>query len=48
VTAGFQPAALLFLPIALNELFLALWLIVRGFRQPATQPAALSVAPQAA
>jgi hypothetical protein len=31
VTAGFQPAALLYLPIALNELFLALWLIVKGF-----------------
>jgi hypothetical protein len=31
VTAGFQPLALLFVPIALNELFLAGWLIVRGF-----------------
>jgi hypothetical protein len=31
VTAGFQPAAVLYLPIVLNELFLAIWLIVRGF-----------------
>ena len=31
VTAGFQPLALLYLPIALNELFLAGWLLVRGF-----------------
>ena len=31
VTAGFQPLALLYAPIALNELFLAIWLIVKGF-----------------
>jgi hypothetical protein len=31
VTAGFQPLVLLFLPIALNELFLAFWLLLRGF-----------------
>ena len=30
VTAGFQPLVLLYAPIALNELFLAGWLIVRG------------------
>jgi hypothetical protein len=34
---GFHPAQLLVLPIVLNELFLALWLIVKGFR-----PAALA------
>jgi Domain of unknown function (DUF4386) len=45
VTAGFQPAALLYAPIALNELFLAGWLIVRGFNAPASRTAALA-APQ--
>jgi uncharacterized protein DUF4386 len=47
VTAGFQPLALLFAPIALNELFLAGWLILRGFSTPAsiTAPA---LAPQPA
>ena len=39
VTAGFQPAALLYAPIALNELFLALWLIVRGFDAVIERPA---------
>jgi hypothetical protein len=34
---GFHPAQLLALPIILNELFLAIWLIVKGFR-----PAALA------
>jgi Domain of unknown function (DUF4386) len=47
VTAGFQPAALLYAPIALNELFLAGWLIVRGFRAPAPVNA-LPLAPQPA
>jgi hypothetical protein len=47
VTAGFQPAALLYAPIALNELFLAGWLIVRGFNAPASRTAAL-VAPRPA
>jgi hypothetical protein len=31
VTAGFQPLVLLYAPIALNELFMAIWLIARGF-----------------
>ena len=39
VTAGFQPAALLYVPIALNELFLAGWLIIRGFGEAATRRA---------
>src|ERR687895_668246 len=37
VTAGFQPLALLYAPIALNELFLAGWLLVRGFNAPAVR-----------
>ncbi len=40
---GFHPAQLLFFPIILNELFLAVWLIVKGFRSPAAgrlEPAA--------
>jgi hypothetical protein len=47
VTAGFQPAALLFAPIALNELFLAGWLIVRGFDASVSRDLPV-VAPQAA
>jgi hypothetical protein len=47
VTAGFQPAALLFAPIALNELFLAGWLIARGFNARASGKAP-AVAPQPA
>ena len=47
VTAGFQPAALLFAPIAINELFLAGWLIVRGFKAPMLA-SDLAVAPQPA
>jgi hypothetical protein len=35
---GFHPAQLLVLPIILNELFLAIWLIVKGFR-PSAIPA---------
>lgn len=35
VTQGFTPAALLYAPMPLNELFLAVWLIVRGFRESA-------------
>lgn len=38
VTAGFQPLALLYAPIALNELFLAGWLLVRGFSGAAVHP----------
>jgi hypothetical protein len=37
---GFHPAQLLVLPIVLNEVFLALWLIVKGFR-----PSALAAEP---
>ena len=47
VTAGFQPLALLYLPIALNELFLAGWLLVRGFNG-SRSATALAVAPQPA
>jgi hypothetical protein len=47
VTAGFQPAALLFAPIALNELFLAAWLIIRGLQAPASGKGP-AVAPQLA
>jgi hypothetical protein len=35
VTGGFQPAMLMYIPIVLNELFLAIWLIVKGFEAPA-------------
>jgi hypothetical protein len=35
MTEGFHPAQLLVLPIILNELFLAVWLIVKGFRPSA-------------
>ena len=38
VTAGFQPLALLYAPIALNELFLAGWLLIRGFEGAVTRP----------
>lgn len=31
LSQGFQPAMLLYLPIAANEVFLAIWLIVKGF-----------------
>jgi hypothetical protein len=31
LTKGFHPAQLLYFPIVLNELFLAIWLIVKGF-----------------
>jgi hypothetical protein len=48
VTAGFQPLALLFAPIALNELFLAGWLIIRGFSASASAVMVLPVAPQPA
>jgi hypothetical protein len=49
VTAGFQPLALLYAPIALNELFLAGWLLVRGFNAPAVrQEPAFAPAPQPA
>jgi Domain of unknown function (DUF4386) len=39
VTAGFQPLALLYAPIALNELFLAGWLIAKGFSGAMQHPA---------
>jgi hypothetical protein len=45
VTAGFQPAALLSLPIALNELFLALWLIVKGFDATIQRPVETAAQP---
>ncbi len=32
LTQQFEPAALLFFPIVLNELFLAGWLLVKGFK----------------
>jgi hypothetical protein len=32
LSQGFQPAMLLYLPIAANEVFLALWLMVKGFK----------------
>lgn len=35
VSGGFQPAMLMYIPIVLNELLLAVWLIVKGFRVPA-------------
>jgi len=31
ITQGFEPAMLLYLPIAANELFLAIWLLMKGF-----------------
>ena len=34
-TQGFEPAVLLYMPIFLSELILAVWLIVKGFKQPA-------------
>jgi hypothetical protein len=52
VTARFQPLALLYLPIALNELFLAFWLIVKGFDGSAidrpVQPSVLAISDAAA
>lgn len=35
LTQKFEPAALLFFPIVFNELFLAGWLLVKGFNEPA-------------
>jgi hypothetical protein len=35
LTEGFHPAQLLFFPIMLNELFLGIWLIVKGFKPSA-------------
>jgi hypothetical protein len=32
---GFEPAMLMYLPIAANEVFLAVWLLVKGFQGPA-------------
>ncbi|MHA2343101.1 MAG: DUF4386 domain-containing protein [Candidatus Hodarchaeales archaeon] len=32
LTQGFQPAMISYFPIVLNELFLAIWLIVKGFK----------------
>ena len=37
LTQGFEPAMLLYFPIVLNELFLAGWLIVKGFTPSAIQ-----------
>jgi hypothetical protein len=48
VTAGFQPLALLYAPIALNELLLAGWLLVRGFDRAVAPPSALVAAPSPA
>jgi len=35
LTQAFQPAMILYFPIVLNELFLAVWLIVKGFNTSA-------------
>jgi hypothetical protein len=35
-TQGFAPAMLLYLPIFLSEILLAVWLIVKGFSPSAT------------
>ena len=35
LTQGFQPAMILYFPIVFNELFVALWLIVKGFNSSA-------------
>jgi hypothetical protein len=48
ITQGFRPAMLLYLPIAANELFLAIWLLTKGFNRSAvdrpSQPFELVVA----
>ena len=33
-TQGFQPATILYFPIMLSEVLLAIWLIVKGFKSP--------------
>lgn len=38
VLDGFTPLMLLFVPIALNELFLAVWLLVKGFSSRVPDP----------
>jgi hypothetical protein len=35
LTKGFHPAQLLYFPIVLNELFIGIWLIVKGFKPSA-------------
>jgi len=35
LTQGFHPAMILYFPIVLNELFIAIWLIVKGFNSSA-------------
>jgi hypothetical protein len=47
-SGDFQPAMLLFLPMVLNELFLAIWLIAKGFTSSAVSPAACGAQPAAA
>ncbi|MGD0248285.1 MAG: DUF4386 domain-containing protein [Candidatus Limnocylindrales bacterium] len=47
-SGDFQPAMLLFLPIVLNELFLAMWLIAKGFTSSAINPVAYEAQPAAA
>lgn len=37
LTQDFEPAMLLYFPIVLNELFLAGWLLVKGFTPPAAE-----------
>ena len=38
VSKGFEPAALLYVPVVVNELFLAGWLIVKGLSSSAVGP----------
>jgi len=47
-SGDFQPAMLLFLPMVLNELFLAVWLIAKGFNSPAVESDAYVTQPAAA